>query len=80
MRRCWKKCDVDLFIEHLPSYELSSLAVVDDKAYQFEVIITNLLDKFAPVTEVTVRERNQQSWRDAASKVARSNARRLEQI
>lgn len=81
MRRRWTHFDVGIFIEHLYSADQSSLPdqhhpTVDDVADQFDAIIINLLDKFAPVTEIAVRD--EIGRRGTMRKVARGHARRLQ--
>ena len=47
---------------------------------QYNTVITNLLDKHAPVVEMTVRHRNHRPWFDEESKMTRKNVRRLERV
>ena len=82
MSRNWRKFDIDTFVHHLEQSELcspcESVYDLDFMTDRFNIVITGLLNKLAPVKSIIIRERSRQPWYDSALRAARSKTRRLE--
>ena len=62
---------------YVPVTDPATESSADDLADTFDSVISGLLDKHAPVSEFTVRERSHQPWFDNECREARRKARRL---
>jgi hypothetical protein len=82
-KRKWQHFDSAAFLAELSQSELCAVSdpstdtSADDLAESFDSVIRGLLDKHAPVSEFTVRERSHQPWFDNECREARRKARRL---
>ena len=63
-----------------PAHDEIKPLSIDAIVSQYNTVITNLLDKHAPVVEMAVRHRNHRPWFDEESKMTRKNVRRLERV
>ena len=61
-----------------PILDPNNATGIDDLVNQFQLITTNLLDEFAPVRPITVRERVHNTWFDVDSRDTRRKVRLLE--
>ena len=88
-RRSWMDFNIDNYQRELHDSELSNRTAadravteredsVDTLVERFNTVVINLLDKAAPVTEMTTRERHHQPWFDAESRSTHRVVRELE--
>ena len=88
-KRSWKNFNLDEFKKELLNSELCTRTdhdadiepeSVDKLVKKYNTIVTSLLDKAAPVANLTIRERYHQPWFDSESRATRCEVRCLEQL
>src|SRR6218665_2710903 len=84
-RRKWKTFDIEAFKSDLRSSSLGDALGQDDvmtcPAEIVDTVITSLLDRHAPLVEVTCRQRGSSDrWYDAECRSTRRKVRRLERM
>ena len=67
-RRKWKNFDIDSFVTQLQENELDRAAPpaadLDQLAERYNAVITELLDKLAPLKDMRIRESHRKPWFD----------------
>ena len=85
-RRAWKSFDFNAFRNELsvsklctqPIFDPNNATGINDLVNQFQLITTNLLDEFAPVRPITVREHVHNPWFNVELRDTRRKVRLLE--